>query len=64
MPIFEYECNDCHCTFEQVVFSKEEEQSVKCPGCGGEAEKILSRFCRTTGGGLSTSCGPSTSKFT
>lgn len=33
MPIYEYECNECQCVFERLVFASDEEKPV-CPGCG------------------------------
>ena len=32
MPIYEYECSECHSAFEVLVRGKE---SAACPSCGG-----------------------------
>ncbi|MEW6258963.1 MAG: zinc ribbon domain-containing protein [Thermodesulfobacteriota bacterium] len=32
MPIYEYECNNCHCVFERLVFASDEERP-SCPHC-------------------------------
>ena len=32
VPIYEYECNDCHCVFERLVFASDEEKPT-CPNC-------------------------------
>lgn len=40
MPIYEYRCNDCGTTFDQLVRGP---NTVTCPGCGSAAlEKLLS----------------------
>jgi len=42
MPIFEYECRDCHEAFELLVRS---DTRVACPACdGGNVLKKLSLF--------------------
>ena len=33
MPIYDYQCNDCGCVSEVLVFGKQEE--LKCSQCGG-----------------------------
>lgn len=43
MPLFYYECKDCHKTSEILVKSAEEK--VTCPNCGSKKmEKMLSHF--------------------
>ncbi len=34
MPLYEYECSDCHQEVELLVRSADER--VECPGCGGK----------------------------
>jgi len=40
MPIYEYHCNDCHATFEQLVGTG---SVVTCPSCGSSSlDKLFS----------------------
>ena len=43
MPIYEYECNLCHCHFERKQ-SFDEEPVAICPGCQGKARRVLHSF--------------------
>ncbi|MBF0516532.1 MAG: zinc ribbon domain-containing protein [Nitrospirae bacterium] len=60
MPIFEYNCNKCHCDFEMIVSSK---TVVECEKCGSkDVKKKMSVFGTSgtdkhvhSGGG--SSCG-------
>jgi putative FmdB family regulatory protein len=48
VPIYEYDCQDCNHTFEELVFSGSEQ--VKCPKCGqNKVQRKMSVFC--SGGG-------------
>ena len=40
MPIYEYECNDCHCLFERRQRFDEEPLAV-CPKCEGKARRVI-----------------------
>jgi len=40
MPIYEYECQECHSQFE-VRHGFEEEPEVSCPRCRGPARRVL-----------------------
>lgn len=40
MPIYEYECNDCHCLFERRQRFDEEPVAV-CPKCEGKARRVI-----------------------
>jgi putative FmdB family regulatory protein len=66
MPIYEYECDKCRCSFETFVFSSKEESSVQCPKCGGaEVKRILSCFS-TSGvetGQSGGACSPGPGRF-
>ncbi|RKX24815.1 MAG: zinc ribbon domain-containing protein [Candidatus Zixiibacteriota bacterium] len=43
MPLFEYKCNDCGHTFEELVSSHS--QKISCPKCNSEnAQRQLSAF--------------------
>ncbi len=47
MPIFEYTCNACDKTFEEIVFSNDE--VVECPQCKGkDCAKLISRSRHTS----------------
>ncbi|MDW8326003.1 MAG: zinc ribbon domain-containing protein [Anaerolineales bacterium] len=56
MPIFEFECNQCHTDFEELVRNSEAAGKVKCPNCGGhKVRKKLSTFtARATGSSRSS----------
>lgn len=40
MPIYEYECGDCHIHFERKQ-SFDEEPVAVCPECQGKARRVL-----------------------
>ncbi|MBW2544280.1 MAG: zinc ribbon domain-containing protein [Deltaproteobacteria bacterium] len=43
MPIYEYRCKRCGNEFELIMFAGDDDNDIKCPGCGGKkAEKVLS----------------------
>jgi len=59
MPIYDYKCRECGRVTEILVRNKEG-QEVKCPGCGGGMEKLISSsFLVKTGSPASggTCCG-------
>lgn len=70
MPMFEFTCEKCHKTFEELVFTNNEEANVVCPACQcTKVSKQLSAFAvggsdsaksaADFGGGCSTgSCCP------
>jgi len=66
MPIYEFDCQDCHSGFEKLVrgFSPIG-ASVTCPECGGtHVQKRMSTFASHTAGGAfslnatAPSCAP------
>lgn len=67
MPIYEYICNGCGNSFEQIVFASDDGSSIECPVCGKKnVSKVISSFsCGKSGSGgnisnsLSGSCSPS-----
>ena len=40
MPIYEYECGECHHTFERRQHFDDEPVSV-CPQCGGKCRRVI-----------------------
>jgi len=40
MPIYEFQCKDCNCQFETLVFGSDE-IAVACPSCCGTSVKKL-----------------------
>lgn len=45
MPLYEYECEDCGTTFEQLVAARDRDNGALCPDCGSEnVERLLSTF--------------------
>ena len=52
MPIFEYECENCHHSFEKILLSQSGTHDVNCPECGSShLKKKVSVF--GVGGGES-----------
>ena len=44
MPIYEYSCRVCGRQFQYLVLNKEDEESLRCPGCDGrDLKKLISR---------------------
>jgi putative FmdB family regulatory protein len=41
MPIYEYECRDCHKRFEKLQ-KLADKPCKKCPSCGGPLRKLIS----------------------
>jgi len=45
MPLFEFECNNCNKSFEDLVRDSDEIEDVICPFCGNSsAKKKISTF--------------------
>jgi putative FmdB family regulatory protein len=71
MPIYEFKCNRCGYTFEQLILSSHEEKNVNCPSCReGDTSKLMSSFSCGSGGigkavssGGSSACSPSPRGF-
>jgi putative FmdB family regulatory protein len=61
MPLFEFVCNDCSRSFEELVRSTSAISDVTCPKCGSsQVNKKISTFAsRVSGGGGSFSLGAS-----
>lgn len=65
MPLFEYRCTSCGASFEQLVRTTQNAQTIVCPVCkSGETQKLLSGFAvkHGSGGAASASaadCAPS-----
>lgn len=59
MPLFDFECRECHERFEEIVSS---ETRVVCPDCGsGDVAKLWSPFAVGRGGSSASAsrCAPS-----
>ncbi|RPH60177.1 MAG: zinc ribbon domain-containing protein [Chloroflexi bacterium] len=51
MPLFEYQCNDCEKSFEELVLSLSNPKPVVCPTCGSpKVRKKLSTFSSKAAG--------------
>ena len=51
MPIFEYQCMDCHTTFERLILRADNAAAPACPQCHGEqTAKQFSTFSAHSGG--------------
>jgi len=56
MPIFEFICEACGESFEELVRGADSTNQVTCPRCGaGEVKKKISSFASRIAGGNSTS---------
>lgn len=64
MPIFEYECTTCGHRFENLVFTRDKEQSPTCRKCGGTEVVKLMSCTNALGGEKSSLCSPGSSRFT
>ena len=51
MPVYDYICNDCHKTFEEVLtFTEHDNEKTKCPHCGSaNVEQEAVPFFAVTG---------------
>ena len=55
MPIFEYQCEACHTTFERLVFASSSGVAPTCPQCHSvQTVKRFSTFSAQTGGASAT----------
>ncbi len=51
MPMFEYRCESCGETFEQLMRSSDRDEDLNCPSCGAKhPKKLLSSFSATMNG--------------
>ena len=61
MPIYEFNCDKCSHSFEQLVPNMKSRPTAKCPQCGAAAAKQISLFAAHANakpgcGDLSESC--------
>jgi len=62
MPIFEFVCEQCDKSFEELVRSFTSVEGVVCPQCGSvQVKKKISTFASKISGGSSFSLGSSSS---
>jgi putative FmdB family regulatory protein len=60
MPLYEYACERCGKSFEELKSPSERDEPGICPHCGAEAQRQLSSFAMGgAGSGRSTGCAPS-----
>jgi putative FmdB family regulatory protein len=58
MPMFDFRCDDCNKSFEELV--RRDYKEVPCPRCGStKTQRLLSTFSSRTGGARSVSSIPS-----
>ncbi|MBI5494733.1 MAG: zinc ribbon domain-containing protein [Deltaproteobacteria bacterium] len=57
MPIYEYACQACGHTFEELIRRKSDEEDLKCGGCGATAITRLMSASAVLGGGCGGSDG-------
>lgn len=62
MPLFEFKCENCENTFEELLSDKSEQ--VRCPNCNSKnVKRMMSTFGtnlsgKTNAAGSGASCGP------
>jgi len=45
MPLYEYRCEDCETTFEQLVAARDRDNGAVCPDCGSkQVQRLISTF--------------------
>jgi len=45
MPIYEFRCNKCDMTFEELCFNQKDTEKVTCPECNNkQVERLMSAF--------------------
>ncbi|MBU0608239.1 MAG: zinc ribbon domain-containing protein [Armatimonadetes bacterium] len=45
MPLYEYRCENCDRTFEQMVAARNRDDGATCPDCGSKrVRRLISRF--------------------
>jgi len=59
MPIYEYQCQDCHECFEKLSLSAEEQTQWDCPKCGSARTEKLMSCASFMGGSKSGLCSSS-----
>lgn len=58
MPLYEYHCKRCDCTFEMLRSIKDADCKAECPKCGSsQIERQFSTFS-------ASGCGPRSRGFT
>lgn len=63
MPIYEYQCKDCHHCFEKLVFTTDEAAHLQCPQCNSAQVSKLMSCANALGGEKSPFCSPGSSGF-
>lgn len=43
MPIYDYQCNKCHKTWDTLKKSYKDADNEVCPDCGESAERLISK---------------------
>ena len=61
MPIYEYQCKQCHHCFEKIVFSSDESETIECPQCGHTEVNRLISCVSAFDGAKSGLCSPGSS---
>jgi len=56
MPLFEFICEECQTTFEQLIRSGRSQNDVLCPTCQSKkTQKLLSGFAVSSGSSMTGS---------
>ena len=58
MPLYEYECEDCHEVFDELRRAADREKPIECPECGGDGHVVFSRFAQSSGGSRGHALAP------
>ncbi len=50
MPIYEFQCLQCHACFELLIMNANEKTQLQCPECNSEEfERVMSASCHSVG---------------
>ena len=58
MPIYEYQCKECNCCFEKLVFAGDDKH-IDCPECGSRKVKKQMSSTRSISMGAGSACSSS-----
>jgi putative FmdB family regulatory protein len=62
MPMYEYRCEECGQSYEQLRRMSEADINLECPYCGSEEVERQVSACAIGGASKGGGCGPSSSR--
>lgn len=62
MPIYEFRCNQCNTTFEELCLTQRDTEEVMCPECNNKkVNRLMSAFSFTSGNKTTSTASTSAS---